>query len=110
LRAAVVLTSRRLNHLWSTEPTDKWERYSAYNKTTAPSNTLGFIPNRDNIGSEISMLEIVWAEFTPGLETGSTDPMVYVPRAVAKSRAAGIDKVIADIQRQFDAWYKAKSR
>ena len=50
----------------------------------------------------------MWAEFEPGLEVGSTDPAVYIPRANAKAKEAGIDKVIAELQKQFDAWKASK--
>jgi putative aldouronate transport system substrate-binding protein len=99
-----------LNHLWTTEPADKWARYLAYNKTASPSNCLAFIPNLDAIKNENAACLNVWAEFMPGLETGSTDPAVYLPRAVAKFKEAGIDKINADIQKQFDAWYAKKKK
>lgn len=97
-----------LNYLWTTEDPNKWKNYLAYNKTAVGSNVLGFIPNYDNIKNEIAALNNVWAEFVPGLETGSTDPATYIPRAIAKSKEAGIDKVIAEIQKQYDAWYAKK--
>ena len=97
-----------LNYLWTTEPVDKWAKYKEYNKSAVPSNSLGFIPNYDPIKTEIAALNNVWAEFEPGLEVGSTDPAVYVPRANAKAKEAGIDKVIAELQKQFDAWKASK--
>jgi len=99
-----------LNYLWTAEPVDKWQRYIAYNKTASPSNSLGFIPNYDSIKNEIAALQNVWAEFTPGLETGSTDPAVYVPRAIAKAKEAGIDKVMAEMQKQYDAWRASQKK
>jgi putative aldouronate transport system substrate-binding protein len=99
-----------LNYLWTTEPADKWARYMAYNKSAVPSNSLGYIPNYDNIKNEIAALQNVWAEFVPGLETGSTDPAVYVARALAKTKEAGIDKVIAEMQAQFDAWHAKQKK
>jgi putative aldouronate transport system substrate-binding protein len=97
-----------LNYLWTTEDPNKWKNYLAYNKTAVGSNVLGFIPNYENIKTEIAALNNVWAEFVPGLETGSTDPTVYIPRAIAKAKEAGIDRVIAEIQKQYDAWYAKK--
>lgn len=96
-----------LNYLWVSEPADKWERYLAYNKIATPAKTLGFLMDLEPIKTEIAAVNNVWAEFMPGLEVGSSDPAVYVPRALAKFKEAGIDKIIAETQRQFDAW-KAK--
>ena len=97
-----------LNYLWTTEDPDKWQKYLEYNDTAVKSNSLGFIPDLEPIKTEIAAVTNVWAEFMPGLETGSTDPEVYVPRANAKFKEAGLDKIIAEMQKQFDAWYAAK--
>ena len=97
-----------LNYLWTTEPVDKWQRYLAYNASAKPSTSLAFIPNLDNIRTEIAALTNAWAEFIPGLEVGSSDPAVYVPRAIAKFKDAGVDKAIAEVQKQFDAWRASK--
>jgi putative aldouronate transport system substrate-binding protein len=94
-----------LNYLWTTEDPNKWKNYLTYNKSAVASNSLGFIPDYESVKTEVAALTSVWAEFVPGLETGSTDPATYVPRAIAKCKEAGIDKVIAEIQKQYDAWY-----
>jgi putative aldouronate transport system substrate-binding protein len=52
----------------------------------------------------------VWTEFMPGLFVGSSDPAKYLPLAIERFKAAGIDKVIAEAQRQFDAWYAGKRK
>ncbi len=93
-----------LNYLWTDEDPNKWKNYIAYNKSAVPANTLAFIPDYEPIKTEIAALNNVWAEFEPGLETGSSDPAVYVPRADAKAKEAGIDKVISVLQAQYDAW------
>jgi putative aldouronate transport system substrate-binding protein len=93
-----------LNYLWTTEDPNKWKNYIAYNKSAVPANSLGFIPDYEPIKNEIAALSNVWAEFEPGLEVGSSDPAVYVPQANAKAKAAGIDRAIAELQKQYDAW------
>jgi putative aldouronate transport system substrate-binding protein len=98
-----------LNYLWTDEDPNKWKNYLAYNKTATPGNTLAFIPDYEPIKTEIAALNNVWAEFEPGLDVGSSDPDVYVPQAVAKAKAAGIDKVIAELQKQYDTW-RAKNK
>jgi putative aldouronate transport system substrate-binding protein len=93
-----------LNYLWITEDPNKWKNYLAYNKSAVASNSLAFIPEYEPIKTEMAALTNVWAEFVPGLETGSNDPATYVPRAIAKSKEAGVDRVIAELQKQYDAW------
>ncbi|WP_331436874.1 DUF3502 domain-containing protein, partial [Paenibacillus sp. E194] len=36
------------------------------------------------------------------------DPKVYVPKAVEKFKQAGLDKVMAEMQTQLDAWKASK--
>ena len=43
-------------------------------------------------------------ELLPGLITGAVDPDVYLPKMVEELKAAGMDKINAEIERQFDAW------
>ena len=51
----------------------------------------------------------VWKEYTANLETGTVDPVAVMPEVVAKYKAAGIDKIIAEVQKQYDA-YLAKMK
>jgi putative aldouronate transport system substrate-binding protein len=95
--------------LWTDEDPNKWKNYIAYNKSAVPANTLAFIPDYEPIKTEIAALNNVWAEFEPGLEVGATDPAVYIARADAKAKEAGIDKVITELQNQYDAW-RAKNK
>jgi putative aldouronate transport system substrate-binding protein len=43
-----------------------------------------------------------------GLESGSLDPDVVLPQFLEALNAADINKVIAENQRQLDAWLAAK--
>jgi putative aldouronate transport system substrate-binding protein len=99
-----------LNYLWTAEPLDKWQRYLAYNAKSVPSTSLGFLPIDEPVKTEVAALNNAWAEFIPGLESGSTDPAVYVPRAAARFKEAGIDKVIAEVQKQYDAWHATQKK
>ena len=47
-------------------------------------------------------------EFGKALYTGSVDPDVYVPKLLKKLDAAGVDRVIEEMQRQVDAWKQTK--
>lgn len=47
-------------------------------------------------------------EFGKSLYTGSVDPGEYLPKLQEKLEAAGIDKVIEEMQKQIDEWKAAK--
>jgi putative aldouronate transport system substrate-binding protein len=97
-----------LNYLFPNEDTDKWKKIDAYNKGATTATSLGFILDQEPVRSEIAAIDNVWQEFIPGLEVGSSDPSIYLPRAIARFKAAGLDRVIQEAQKQFDAWYAGK--
>lgn len=99
-----------LNYLFPNEDPDKWKKIDAYNRSAAPSTSLGFVLDQEPIKTEIAAMVNVWQEFVPGLEVGSSDPEKNLPMAITRFKAAGLDRVIREAQRQFDAWYAAKRR
>ena len=42
------------------------------------------------------------------MEYGFYDPAEYLPSFIADRQAAGVDKVIAEMQVQYDAWLQTK--
>jgi len=87
-----------------TDPKDKWEKFAEFNNSAKNAPLLGFSFNPDSVKTEIAALQNVKEEFYPSLFTGSVDPKVYVPKAIEKFKAAGLDKVQAEMQAQLDAW------
>jgi putative aldouronate transport system substrate-binding protein len=95
-----------INYLWSNEDPKKWEKFLAYNKAALPLKDLGFAMNTEPVKTEVAACLNVWTEYLPQLETGTADPAKVLPEAIAKFKAVGVDKIIAEAQRQFDAWLK----
>jgi putative aldouronate transport system substrate-binding protein len=44
------------------------------------------------------------------LYTGTIDPESYIPKFVDKLNSAGLQKIIAEKQKQLDAWAKASKK
>jgi len=42
--------------------------------------------------------------------TGTVDPDEYLPKAIEKFKAAGLDKIIAEAQSQIDAWKASNNK
>jgi len=40
------------------------------------------------------------------IETGSVDPNIEVPLFLSELKAAGIDQIVEENQRQYDTWRK----
>ncbi|MDU5142394.1 MAG: ABC transporter substrate-binding protein [Paenibacillus dendritiformis] len=86
------------------DPKDKWEQFAKFNDNAKNAPLLGFHFNADSVKTEMTALTNVKDEFYASLFTGSVDPKVYVPKAIEKFKAAGLDKVQAEMQKQLDEW------
>ncbi|MEK3879168.1 DUF3502 domain-containing protein [Paenibacillus sp. FSL M7-0420] len=65
---------------------------------------FGFNFNPDPAKTEVASISAIVKEFYPPIMTGAVDPDEYLPKAIAKMKAAGLDKVIAEAQEQFEEW------
>jgi putative aldouronate transport system substrate-binding protein len=83
------------------------EELQAYNEATVKSKALGFIFDTNSVKTEITALNNVTDQYKKVLETGTVDPADKLPEFVAKLKSAGIEKVIAEKQKQLDAWAAA---
>ncbi len=92
--------------LYDNDPSDKWEAFDAFNQSAIPSPALGFYFDSTPVRTEIAAISNVSAEFAPVLLKGVVDPSVYLSEFNKKLNEAGMQKVLAEIQRQFDAWSK----
>ena len=81
----------------------------AFNESAVTSKAVGFIFDSSPVKSEVAALDSVLAEYRLGLENGELDPEEYLPKFQQALREAGIEKVIAEKQRQLDAWVAAQS-
>ncbi|MCU6707756.1 ABC transporter substrate-binding protein [Paenibacillus sp. J5C_2022] len=97
-----------LSYTWTTEEPDAWETMDAFNKGAVQSKALGFIFNVEDVKTEVAAVNNVIAEYRLGLDTGTLDPEEHLPAFNVKLKAAGIDKIINEKQKQIDEWAKAK--
>ncbi|HHV12476.1 MAG TPA: ABC transporter substrate-binding protein [Clostridiales bacterium] len=67
------------------------------------SKYLGFSCDTTNITNEITAVYNVIQEYKSGLESGSVGLERY-DEFISKMEAAGVDKVVAEYQKQLDAW------
>ncbi|WP_276355917.1 ABC transporter substrate-binding protein [Cohnella caldifontis] len=102
------LGNQFLNHVWNTEAPDKWEQFKAFNSGAKSSPGLGFVFDGEPVKAEVGALANVIKQYQKPLETGSVDIDKVLPEYVAALKAAGVDKVIAEKQKQFDAFLAAK--
>jgi putative aldouronate transport system substrate-binding protein len=81
----------------------------ALNRTAKASSALGFTFDIENVKTEIAQLDAVIKEYGGPLFGGAVDPAAGIPDLQRRVKAAGIDRVVAEAQKQIDAW-KAKNK
>ena len=70
--------------------------------------SLGFRYVNDTVTTEIAAINNLVDAYHRALMTGSADPETVIPEYVEQMKAAGLDAVMADIQRQYDEWKAGK--
>ena len=86
------------------EPADLWEQYRRFNDEAVVSDALGFNFDSSKVMNEIAAINNVYQEFIPSLLVGAIDPATELPGILEKFKTAGSEKVVAEIQAQYDAW------
>ncbi|WP_123041807.1 ABC transporter substrate-binding protein [Cohnella candidum] len=97
-------------YIWKGEPEDKWEFLDNYNKSAHQSPAKGFRFDAESVANEITMVSNVDAKYSLALETGTLDPAKTLPKYLEELKAAGVDKIIAEKQKQLDAWLAANKK
>ncbi|GHU15760.1 ABC transporter substrate-binding protein [Spirochaetia bacterium] len=74
------------------------------NRDCKRSPYYGFVFNAAGVTNEITALTNVFGQYVPGLVCGSLDPASAIPEFNKALKAAGIDRVVAEKQKQLDSW------
>ncbi|MFC5404072.1 ABC transporter substrate-binding protein [Cohnella soli] len=88
-------------------PKTVWEDTIKLNESAAPSKLLGFSFDAEPVKAEIGKTSAVFDEYYRGIELGVTSAEKY-DEFVKKMKTAGADKIIAEMQKQIDAWKASK--
>lgn len=88
---------------------DIWKKMDEFNKSAVHSKAMGFTFDASAVKSEFAAVSNVVTQYKLPLETGSVDPAKVLPEFISKLKAAGIDKIVAEKQKQLDAWAQANA-
>jgi putative aldouronate transport system substrate-binding protein len=97
-----------LNYFWKGENQQKWDAFKKFNASSTSAKSLGFNFDSTPVKNEVAACINVWQTNIQPLIVGAADPAT-LPDTIAKFKAAGLDKIIAEAQKQLDAW-KAKKK
>ncbi|GAA4876071.1 ABC transporter substrate-binding protein [Paenibacillus vulneris] len=96
------------SYVFTGDPEDIYKQMDKFNKDAMKSPALGFTFDATPVKTEIAAVTNVFNQYKNGLETGTLDPKTELSQFNTKLKAAGIDKIIAEKQKQLDAWSKTK--
>lgn len=99
-----------LSHVWKGDNPDVWKNQAEFNKSAIKSKALGFSFEAAPVKTEVAAATGVLDQFRRGIESGVLDPDKELPKFIAKLKDAGIDKIIAEKQKQLDEWAKANGK
>jgi putative aldouronate transport system substrate-binding protein len=96
------LGNQFLNFLKEHEDPKKWELYKAFNDKGVASPSFGFAFNAQPVKTEIAAYTTLNEQYHVPLTTGSVDPDKMIAEFLEKQKKAGVDKIIAEKQKQLD--------
>ncbi len=94
--------------VWEGAAETLWEETNEYNQTAIISPGKGFGWNNEDVINEVTSCNNVRNKYANALDCGSVDPAVALPQFIKELKDAGVDRIIAEKQKQFDEWLAAK--
>lgn len=88
---------------------DIWNKMDEFNKSAQHSKAMGFAFDASPVKTEFAAVTNVVTQYKLPLETGSVDVDKVLPEFIAKLKSAGIDKIVAEKQKQLDEWAKTNA-
>jgi putative aldouronate transport system substrate-binding protein len=97
-----------LNTLWNTDAADRYDELREYNQTARKSRIMGFYVDMSAITTEYAAVEAVRVQYAPILKAGvAPDVEATLKEMNDKMYANGLQKVLDEAQRQYDAFVSA---
>ena len=84
---------------------DAYEQVKQQNEAATPSTCLGFALDISEIQNEMANCNTVWDKYKYDLLTGASDPAEVLPKCIEELKAAGLDTIIAEAQKQIDEFF-----
>ena len=90
------------------ESEDKKEQYASFNADCTISPLSDFVFDKTPVEAELTAMGAAYSEYNLLLEKGFYDPAEYLPKYQDALKAAGVEKVVAEVQAQLDAFLADK--
>ncbi|WP_168928816.1 DUF3502 domain-containing protein [Paenibacillus dokdonensis] len=91
-------------------PDDFIEAYKKTDEGSIQAKNIGFSFDARPVQAEVAKIQAVYSEKIVPIEYGIYDYDKYFPAALKALKDAGLDKYVAEMQKQFSEWYSAQSQ
>jgi len=85
-----------------------WDATRKMNADAKPSSVLGYAFVQENVKTEMSQITNVVSEMYLPLIEGQAEVADTLPKLQTALKDAGLEKVVAEVQKQIDEWAKTK--
>lgn len=85
---------------------EQWNEIRKQNEEAVASTCLGFAFDVTNVQNEVANVNTTWDKYKYDLLTGASDPAEVLPKCIDELKAAGLETVIAEAQKQIDEFFK----
>ncbi|OAB42620.1 ABC transporter substrate-binding protein [Paenibacillus antarcticus] len=91
-------------------PDEFIEQYKKNDEGSIQAKNIGFSFDARPVQAEVAKIQAVYTEKIVPIEYGLYDYDKYFPAALKALKDAGLDKYVAEMQKQFSEWYNNKSK
>lgn len=99
----------KIGYVPSFYPENINELWDEYNKNADKSPLFGFVFDNTNVKSEVTAVENVVSKYRAIVGCGVADPDETLAKVNEELEAAGIQKVIDEMQKQVDEWQSSQN-
>ncbi|WP_248924232.1 ABC transporter substrate-binding protein [Paenibacillus hamazuiensis] len=96
------------SYTFKVQDPNTWKNIDEFNKTALKSKALGFSFDGEPVKTELAAVSNVLSSYKTAIEFGAIDPKTALPDFISRLKAAGIDKIIAEKQKQLDEWASSR--
>ena len=97
-----------LNYIVKGDDPNKFQETEKFNESLIPAEDLGFTFNQEAIKTEVGACQNVRKQFEGRLANGEDDVDALLTEYIEKLRAAGSERIVAEVKKQYNEW-KAKN-
>ncbi|QTH41529.1 ABC transporter substrate-binding protein [Cohnella sp. LGH] len=96
--------NQMITYLFANEDPNKWENFKNFNAQAQKSIALGFAFDVEPVKNEVAAVANVLKQYQDVIDAGLVDPAQEIAKFNEALKAAGVDKIVAEKQRQLDEW------